>query len=126
MPKIIEFYDEDLDGTFYVEVEEATWENESPHEGFRDIRNEVTDEGSATVEKFKGRISDILQSLRVFGKGVLNTVQDLEPDEVEVKAGLKFEVREGMLIGMFAQGRAEFPFEVKLTWKKGKEESLQA
>ncbi len=101
MGKIIEFKDKEL-GTIYIEIEENK-------EGFRNISN--------IGDKIEGKFSQALQSLETFGKGVLTTVQSLKPDEVEVKAGLKFEIKEGKLIGIFAQAKAEFPFEVTLKWK---------
>ncbi len=105
MGKIIEFYDEELGGTMYIEVEENT-------EGFRQISNKG---------KFKGKIEDLLGTVKVFGKGVLRAVKELEPQEVEIRAGLKFEIREGHLVGVFAQAKAEFPFEISLKWKLDEE-----
>ena len=107
MPKIIEFHDEQL-GIIYVEIEET-----GKQEGFR----EITSTTDKVFERIEGKFGKALQSLETFGKGVLATVENLKPDEVEVKAGLKFELKEGNLIGIFAQAKAEFPFEVTLKWK---------
>ena len=109
MPKIIEFHDEQF-GTIYVEVEETGKQKEG---GFRKISRS----SGKIFEKREGKLNNVLESLQTFGKGVLATVEDLKPHEVEVKAGLKFELKEGKLVGIFAQAKAEFPFEVTLKWK---------
>lgn len=106
MSKIIEFHDEEF-GTIYIEVADT-----NNKEGFRDI-NKTTDK---IFEKLEGKFNRTLQSLQSFGKSVLATVGELKPSEVELKAGLKFEIKEGKLIGVFAQAKAEFPFEVTIKW----------
>ncbi len=108
MPKkIIAFHDEETGGVFYVEVEER--------EGVRKISNE-----GDSREK-KGKFSKVLESLKIFGKGVRETVKDLGPNEVEVKAGMKLELGKNGLIAVLVPAKSDFSFEVTLIWKGLKE-----
>lgn len=101
---MIEFYDEDSGTTIFIE--------ESGKSGFQNAN---------AGDIIKGKLYESLQSLKSFGDGVLKTVQGLKPDEVEVKVGLKLELREGKLIGLIAHAGAETNFEVTLKWQKDSE-----
>ena len=116
MPTTIKFHDEEL-GTIFIEIEKK--ETKEADEGFRDISNRT----EKAFEEIEGKLTSTLSSLKTFGKAVLETVKDIKPDEVEVKAGLKFELKEGKLIGIFAQAKAEFPFEITLKWKLGEQKN---
>ena len=99
---MIEFHDEELGGVIYIQAPQSN--------GYRDINS---DGEKKTVT---GKLKDALQSLRVFGKGVKDSVKDLQPDEIEVKVGLTLDVSEGNLIGLLAKVGAESSFEVTLKW----------
>lgn len=99
---MIEFHDEESGGIVYIQA--------PTNGGWRDINSE---EEKKTLT---GKLKDSLQSLRLFGKGVMESVADLKPDEVEVKVGLTLKVSEGKLIGLLAKAGAETSFEVTLKW----------
>lgn len=103
--KVITFEDPDY-GIVYIEVEKA------PESKYGDAAGD-----EELPDRLEGKLTKVLSSLKSFGKGVLDTVSELKPSEVEVKTGLKLEVKEGQLIGVFARAKAEFPFEVTLKWK---------
>lgn len=103
--KIIAFEDPEY-GTMYIEVEQTS------NDDYGDIAGDDDE-----PKHLQGKLSQVLSSLKNFGKGVLDTVKSLEPTEVEVKAGLKLTVSEGHLIGILAKASSEFPFEVTLKWK---------
>lgn len=111
MPEIIKFHDEEF-GDFYVEVSEKVKPT--------GMTNASNDDEIPTI---KGKIEDLLGSIKSISKGVLHAVEDLKPSEIEVKGGLKLEFKEGKLIGYFAQAKAEFPFEVTLKWKLDQKDS---
>lgn len=104
--KIITFEDPDY-GLIYLEVEKAS----------KNKYGDAAGDDKEIPDEIKGKLAEVLGSLKNFGKGVLDTVSALKPSEVEVKTGLKLEFSEGKLIGVFARARAEFPFEVTLKWK---------
>lgn len=112
--KIIAFEDPDF-GIIYCEIDKAP---ESKYGDAAGGEEEIPD-------KLQGRLPEVLSSLKSFGKGVLATISELKPSEVEVKTGLKLEVREGQLIGVFARAKAEFPFEVTLKWKLGDQDNKE-
>lgn len=99
---MIEFHDEETGGIIYIQTPSTT--------KYRDVTT------GKEVKTIQGRLQDALQSLKTFGKGVIESVQDLEPDEVEVKVGLTLDVSEGKLIGLLAKAGVETAFEVTLKW----------
>lgn len=107
MSHIVKLHDEEL-GDLYFEV------SQKPEtDGFsKKIARDSDD-----VPTVKGKITQLLDPLRAFAAGVHESVKNLGPDEIEVKAGMKVEFQEGVLIGLFAKARSEFPFEVTLKWK---------
>lgn len=109
MNRIVEFHDEEF-GTMYLEIEEKQG-------AWKDIANEQEES-----KKITGKLDNVLQSLKTFGKGVISSVESLAPHEVELKAGLKLELKEGILIGLLARAKSEFPFEVTLKWKFNQED----
>lgn len=105
MAKTIEFESEY--GNILIEVEG----NKRP--GTRDFSN--TD---AAIEKSAKKFSDSLEVLKNVSTAViakLNDVkEDLRPDEVEVKVGLKFTAEAGAII---AKTSVEGNLEVTIKWK---------
>lgn len=106
--KMLKFEDPDL-GTIYLQLDidenSSEWVN---------LSNEEKEENEKNYIKTKGKI--LLDSLKTFSNGVLNSVKHSKPTEIEVKAGMSLEFKEGNLIAYFAKASAKFPIEVTLKW----------
>lgn len=107
--KLIEFHDPEF-GIIYMEVPTDL----ATAKGWENISN---DSDSGFAARIEGRLSDILGSLQRFAKGAINVLREMKPDEIEIKSGVKFTVKEGKLIGLLAQAEAEFPVEITIKWK---------
>lgn len=69
----------------------------------------------ATIRK---SMSEVLEPLRLYAKGISSKVLSMEPrpDEVEVKVGIKITGEAGVI---FAKAGTEGSMEITLKWKPG-------
>lgn len=109
MSHVIKFIDDEL-GPILIEVDRVEtgdeWSNISRDEG-------------ETVE-VEGKFEKAFSNLKKFATGTFKALKSLQPDEIQIKGGVKFKYSEGKLISWFAQAGAEFPLEVTMKWKLDK------
>lgn len=110
MSQVIKFIDEEL-GPIFIEVEKI--------DGGEDWT--PISKGKKGVPEVEGKFSQALSSLKAFASGTFRALKDMKPDEIQIKGGVKFKVKEGVLISWFAQASGEFPFEVTMKWKLNKD-----
>ena len=101
MKQLVE-YELEQGGSIFVEVE-------APEGGF------IARPGETQKSDYK--FEAVLANIKPAAQALLNTIRELETDEIQLEFGLKFNLKAGIV---FASADTETAFKVALKWKRNK------